>query len=221
MNKETKRILNENNKLEEQLNKQNNKIYTNMVVYMRGSDISEYNQERVRRDIIEMIIEGEKRGDSIDEIIGTDYKNVCDEIISVFPSETTKDKIVNIINMTLACVYILGAISVIKTLVGNIVHREDLMGYALSMGDIINAMVIIVLANIIVNKMCKNAFKNPIIKNKIIRFMVSWIICMTITCSMIGIAYFLDFVVVKTNLIVVVLLSVVAFIVSKIISNRY
>lgn len=221
MNKETKMILHENNQLEKQLSKKSDEVYTNMIVYMRGSDISEYNQEKVRRDILDMIIEGEKRGDNIEEIIGNDYKDICDKIISVFPSKTIKEKIMSIISMTLACIYILGAVSVLQTLFYNFVGKDPILVYSLSIGDIINALLIILIANVTVSVVSKNVFKKPFIDNKILSFLVTWIICVVIICSLIGISYFLDYVVFETNLITVALVSLVAFIANKIIDKKY
>jgi DNA-binding ferritin-like protein (Dps family) len=221
MNKETKMILHENNKLEKQISKKSNEVYTNMIVYMRGSEISEYNQEKVRRDILDMIIEGEKRGDNIEEIIGNDYKDICDKIISVFPSKTIKERIMSIIGMTLACIYILGTISVLQTLLYNFVGKEPILGYSLSIGDIINAVLIILIANVIVSVVSKNVFKKPFIDNKILSFLVTWIICVVIICGLIGISYYLDNVVIKTNLIAIVMVSLVAFIANKIVDNKY
>lgn len=92
MNKNVKKILKENNELEKKISKESQEVHTDMIVYLRVSHLSQYNQEVVRRDITNMIIDGEKRGETIDEIIGEDYKSFCDEIIKVFPPKTKKKK---------------------------------------------------------------------------------------------------------------------------------
>ncbi|MGM0523556.1 MAG: hypothetical protein ACQER2_05885, partial [Bacillota bacterium] len=63
MNKLTKELLKKNNTREKAIFKSNNDIYTNMIVYLRGSDLTEYDQEVVRADIIELILDGQQRGD--------------------------------------------------------------------------------------------------------------------------------------------------------------
>lgn len=65
MNKLAKELLKKNNNREKAIFDENKEIYTNMIVYLRGSDLSEYNQEVVRGDIIELIIDGQQRGDNI------------------------------------------------------------------------------------------------------------------------------------------------------------
>ena len=45
MNKQTKELLKENNELEKTLDKETVDILTDIVVYIRGARISEYNQK--------------------------------------------------------------------------------------------------------------------------------------------------------------------------------
>lgn len=81
MNKQTKQLMKENNDLSFHLKAADNKILTDMVVYIRGADISGYQQELVRRDITQMILDGEQRGDTMEDIIGSDYKIFCDNVL--------------------------------------------------------------------------------------------------------------------------------------------
>lgn len=65
MSKRTKILQKENNELEKQIRNDSNKsILTDIVVYIRSANISPYHQEKVRRDIWEMIVDGEKRGEA-------------------------------------------------------------------------------------------------------------------------------------------------------------
>ena len=50
------------------LSEATNEILTDIVVYIRCANISEYEQERVRRDIYDMLLEGERRGRSVSDI---------------------------------------------------------------------------------------------------------------------------------------------------------
>lgn len=81
-----------NNHNEKKISKESEEIYTDMIVYLRFSDITLLQQELVRSDLIQMIIDGEERGENIEEILGGDYKKICDEIITAFPPKTKKDK---------------------------------------------------------------------------------------------------------------------------------
>lgn len=68
MNKKTKEILKANNEREELINEENDKVLTDMICYLRGSNISEYEQELVRADIIEMVLDAQERGENINSV---------------------------------------------------------------------------------------------------------------------------------------------------------
>ena len=70
MNKTTKQLLEENNQREKELSPDNQKVLTDIVAYLRGSSTPILQQEQVRRDITEMLLEGEVRGQSAQTIIG-------------------------------------------------------------------------------------------------------------------------------------------------------
>ena len=85
MNKATKQLLEENNRRGEQLTPENQKILVDIVAYLRGSSASTYQQELVHRDILDMLQEGEARGQTAAQVIGEDYQTFCDEILSELP----------------------------------------------------------------------------------------------------------------------------------------
>ena len=86
MSKRTKLLLKENNQLESQIQNEDNKsALTDIIVYIRSANISPYYQEKVRRDIWEMIVDGEKRGKTAKDIIGDNYKRFCDDVIAQIP----------------------------------------------------------------------------------------------------------------------------------------
>ena len=79
----TKRLLRENNAFEKQLNPEFNAVLTDMVVYLRSAPVSEYNQELVRRDLGQMFLDAQRRGDSPADVIGEDYRQFCDQVLGV------------------------------------------------------------------------------------------------------------------------------------------
>ena len=85
MSKRTKELLRANNALDAQLNKDNQQMMTNIVVYIRSANISEYEQELVRRDITHMLLDAQAEGRSAEEVIGDDAQAFCDEVIAALP----------------------------------------------------------------------------------------------------------------------------------------
>lgn len=64
MNSKTKKLNKQNNILDRQISKENQSIFTDMICYLRGSNISEYDIEVVRQDLTEMVLSAQKRGES-------------------------------------------------------------------------------------------------------------------------------------------------------------
>ena len=94
MTKDRAKILRKLNKMsEENMSKESNEVYTDMILYLRLSDLTLFQQETARSDLIQLILDGEQHGKNIHEILGGDYKNMVDEIINSFPPRSTKDKL--------------------------------------------------------------------------------------------------------------------------------
>ena len=55
------------------------------MVYLRGSRISTWEQEQVRRDVIQMLLDAESRGEEAQAVIGPEPKEFCDSIIAELP----------------------------------------------------------------------------------------------------------------------------------------
>lgn len=100
MTKDRAKILRKLNKMsEENMSKESNEVYTDMILYLRLSDLTLFQQETVRSDLIQMILDGEQHGKNIHEILGGDYKNMVDEIINSFPPRSTKDKLLDFLSI--------------------------------------------------------------------------------------------------------------------------
>ena len=85
MRRKTKLLLEENNRAEKALSEKGQALLTDIVVYLRGSRISTWEQEQVRRDITQMLRDAEARGEQAESVIGPDPKEFCDSIIAELP----------------------------------------------------------------------------------------------------------------------------------------
>ena len=88
MYQKRKELNRENNTLDKQIFAENQGVFTDMICYLRGSSLSAYDQERVRRDLTEMVLDAQERGDTLSDVIGGDYKAFCDEIIASLPHKS-------------------------------------------------------------------------------------------------------------------------------------
>lgn len=86
MSKRTKELLRENNAWEKEKSfSGESALMTNIVVYIRSANLSEYEQELVRRDVMAMLAAGEREGRSAENVLGDDAQTFCDEVIAALP----------------------------------------------------------------------------------------------------------------------------------------
>ena len=222
MKKETKELLKKNNENEKQILEENDEIYTNMVVYLRGANISEYNQEKVREDLIAMIVDGQERGDDIQKVIGENYKEICDEIIAEIPKKTVKENVMYALMLTLDIVWIVGVISVIKTLIIMLAKNSKDMTFVFSLGDLISWGMIVFVAYLVVYYICSTTFREKEREtNKVLSFIIIWFICCIILCAIILPSLLIKVTIFSVHIGVAALIFGTIFVISRIMSLRY
>ena len=222
MKKETKELLKKNNENEKQILEENDEIYTNMVVYLRGANISEYNQEKVREDLIAMILDGQERGDDIQKVIGENYKEICDEIIAEIPKKTVKENVMYALMLTLDIVWIVGIISVIKTLIFMLAQNSKDMTFVFSLGDLISWGMIVFVAYLVVYYICSTTFREKEREtNKVLSFIIIWLVCCIILCAIILPSLLIKVTIFSVHIGVAALIFGAIFVISRIMASRY
>jgi DNA-binding ferritin-like protein (Dps family) len=215
MNKKTKQLLKKNNNIEESIIDENQEIWTNMTLYLRGSNLTEYNQELVREDIINLILDGQQRGDNIQKVMGGRYKEICDEIIDAMPKKTKKDWIVEVVGIFLDPLWISGVISIVYNIIRSLISKTTDFRYILSVGDIILLLTVILVTEGIVWFATKIAL-NEKKEKKIRSFLTMWLIATTIMAILILSKYYLEIIVVSIPLSVAAVIVLFIYIVAKI-----
>lgn len=222
MKKETKQLLKKNNENEKNILEENDEIYTNMIVYLRGANISEYNQEKVREDLIAMILDGQERGDDIQKVIGENYKEICDEIIAEIPKKTVKENVMYALMLTLDIVWIVGIISVIKTLIIMLAKNSKDMTFVFSLGDLISWGMIVFVAYLVVYYICSTTFREKEREtNKVLSFIIIWFVCCIILCAIILPSLLIKVTIFSVHIGVAALIFGAIFVISRIMALRY
>ncbi|USB34646.1 hypothetical protein [Paenibacillus sp. YPG26] len=89
----TNQLRMKNNELDKKLEKHNQQVMLDIVVYLRVSSMPDAQVELVRHDLLDMTLAAQERNEDISTIIGTDYKSFCDEIILNSASKSGRDKL--------------------------------------------------------------------------------------------------------------------------------
>ena len=88
----TKELIKENNVKRDLLSEENEKYYSNLLMYIRSRlSISERSTEEVLMEMLDHLLEGQEEGKTAAEIFGDDPKEYADELIGQLPKEKKRD----------------------------------------------------------------------------------------------------------------------------------
>ncbi|MEH7180611.1 DUF1129 family protein [Neobacillus vireti] len=97
-----KQLIEENNRKREQLTKENEKYYSDMMIYIRLQfTLSEQQSEEVLMEMLDHLLDGQHEGKSAKDIFGDDPKGYADEIIQNLPKEQKREVIPFIMGIVL------------------------------------------------------------------------------------------------------------------------
>lgn len=220
MSRKTKKLNQQNNLLDKEIKEENQEIFTDMICYLRGSALSEYDVETVRQDLTEMILSAQNRGETIQSVIGHDYKAFCDDVIASLPPKTAKEKLIDTLDIISFCLSVLLVINILVSndtirLIQNLILKKPVdFHISFSVGSVISMLVIIILAYGIVHAIMKKAFSefNP----KKTTFILAGIL---LILMFIAIAWLGKTTLFSANIFLVILSAAVLFIFHKILSE--
>ena len=168
MNHKTRQLLAANNALDKELTAENNRAMADIIVYLRASNTTEYQQECVRRDITEMVLEGQRRGQAMEEVIGADYKAFCDAVLAEVPRRTVRQRILKALGDGCLYVDVLAVIWLAFGAIGWLLGDGAWPWLEVTAGNLV-ALVTILTASIgLVEYICKNSFEENLNKSKVI-----------------------------------------------------
>ena len=185
MSKRTKHLLKENNEVEKQIqNAENKAILTDIIVYIRSANISPYDQEKIRRDIGQMILDGEKRGETSKDIIGEDYKLFCDSVIAEIPKLSKKEWCLSSLRDVFLSLNVLLIIWLALDLIEQRITTNTFPYVTVTAGNIICGLLIITGSFLLFYAFSKNTFhiKGDVSSKKESFILFSIVFCFLLVC---------------------------------------
>lgn len=158
MSKRTDQLREENNRREKSLGAESNAVLTDIVVYLRTSRLGGYDQELVRRDIAQMLLEGEKRGQTAREVIGGDYKKFCDDIISEFPQQAVSVRALSALRTFFLCAAVLLTIKAASGALSGLLSGGRWYHLTITLGDVLGFGLVLLAASAIFVFISKKSF---------------------------------------------------------------
>lgn len=160
MNKTTKQLLEENNRRGEQLTPENQKILVDIVAYLRGSSASTYQQELVHRDILDMLQEGEARGQTAPQVIGEDYQTFCDEILAELPRRSARERTIYGLSVVSLSAAVLVVIWLGFSLFTAVIQGPFTLWLPVKLGQLLGGALIIAFSYGLVEYVCRTSFED-------------------------------------------------------------
>lgn len=160
MNKATKQLLEENNRRGEQLTPENQKILVDIVAYLRGSSASTYQQELVHRDILDMLQEGEARGQTAAQVIGEDYQTFCDEILAELPRRSARERTIYGLSVVSLSAAVLVVIWLGFSLFTAVIQGPFTLWLPVKLGQLLGGALIIAFSYGLVEYVCRTSFED-------------------------------------------------------------
>lgn len=212
MNKKTKELLKKNNALEKQLSPQAAAVMTDLIVYIRAANISDYHQESVRYDLLQMVLDGEIRGETIDDIIGEDAQAFCDEVLLEVPQLSTKERILSMVSLWCLCLSVLSFMWLIFMGINVVKGNVTLPYLPVTNGQILSAFLIIVAAIGFYYYVTKTSFDKKALKNKAL-----YVACFLFALAGILLNTFMTATLMSLHVVVILIIILVLFIIYRVI----
>lgn len=177
----SKEIIKLNNEMRNELTKENEAIYEDMLVYIRlNANKSEQQTEEVLLELLEHLLQAQKEGKSAIDVFGDDLKQYCDELIKEIPGEKKSQ---TLLFGTYLAIYFFGSVSTIFGLVGYVLYTWFEIGneqFTLTIGKGLTVIAVSLLLlygfiTIVLKWMKSTAFKEEKPK-KWLEFFQVWIV---------------------------------------------
>lgn len=150
----------ENYELSKNLSAENDLIFTDIVCYLRVSDIGEEDQEEIISDILRMFLDWQEEGKSVESMIGENFKKFADNIIlAVNPKRSILKKVKEYLDILIEGFCILLTIDFVFSYLPRMVKGNLYLSYEFTAGWLMGVLIIVAVASLLVNYICKNSFE--------------------------------------------------------------
>lgn len=214
------KLRKENNIQDKQLSKENNSIMTDMICYLRASNLCEYDIEIIRKELIGMALEAQLRGETFDDVFGKDYKAFCIELMKNGRQKTFYEKALEVF-YTLTFVFIVLYIAeiFISSAILNIFKFGEFT-MPITLGFIIATLIAAGMGYLIYYYFTKNSFE---FSKKNRKIQILYVVGFTIvwTAALLFRFLFDKTVLLTINCLYPIIILTIAFILIKLLNDRH
>jgi DNA-binding ferritin-like protein (Dps family) len=177
----TKSLIKQLNKASENLSEENKIIFTDIVVYIRMSNIKIKDAEEFLQQILDSFLNAEKQGVSIENVLGTsDIRHYCEEIVNTYKASY------NYLSLCSDYVMHTGTIIIVLSIINYISQnlfiivkygfKNFTFNLNLNLGMLFGILTVGLMIIVIFSYAKKTCFKQPVKSGKIKEFLKLWAI---------------------------------------------
>lgn len=93
MTRQPQLLQDENERSSDQLSRPTEQVFRQITQYIRTAPINGYQQECIRRDILQMLLDADAQGRTAEDVLGADYRAFCDSVIAEAPPLTSRERL--------------------------------------------------------------------------------------------------------------------------------
>ncbi|XCY70114.1 hypothetical protein ABG808_09115 [Streptococcus iniae] len=118
-----------------------------MIICLRGAEINPYHQELIRNDLVTLLLDGQERQATLDDVFGEDKHLFMDQVMAAAPHMTKKEKQLNNLQLGVMIMVIFMLIyfgrDLLNYILGQfIIHKEVIAAVQLTVIDFVMAVLI-------------------------------------------------------------------------------
>ncbi|MBK5239951.1 DUF1048 domain-containing protein [Clostridium sp.] len=209
----TKSLIKQLNKASENLSEENKIIFTDIVVYIRMSNIKIKDAEEFLQQILDSFLNAENQGVSIENVLGTsDIRHYCEEIVNTYKSSYKYLSRCSDYVMYAGSIIII--LSIINYISQNLIiiikygFNDFTFNLNFSLGTIFQYLLISLIIIVIFFYTKKTCFKLPVKSGKIKEFLKLWAIaCLWISIPFACMVFFDKILLFRLNIFIVLIIG--------------
>lgn len=177
MANQVEKLRKENNLTDKQLSKENDSIITDMVCYLKSSSLCEYDIEIIRKELTGMALESQLRNQEFSDVIGEDYKTMCDELMKNSRKKTGYEKVLELLYILVVGIGTLYLYEIITSSTIINIFKYGNFSMDITSGFIIGTLASVFIAFGIYYIVTKKSFEILKFRNKalfVVGFAISW-----------------------------------------------
>lgn len=158
MTRQTQLLQDENERSSDKLSRPTEQVFRQITQYIRTAPINGYQQECIRRDILQMLLDAEAQGRTAEDVLGADYRAFCDSVIAELPPISGRTRTLGALRDVLPAAAILLLIWLAGRLAEYAAGLAVWPALTVTVGDVLGGVLLLAVASAAVTMICRTAF---------------------------------------------------------------